>query len=333
MLLFFPQGPGYDFAMKKLRVALIAGGFSGERDVSLRSGDAVERGLDPDRYEVARYDPRQGLGELIRARQSIDLAFVLLHGRHGEDGSIQGFLECLQIPYVGSGVLASAAALHKRVAKDIFRGAGLRVAEDVTLHRAQPVSVGAIAKTLGPFTVVKPASEGSSLGVAVCRSPEELKRGIESAFAHDEEILVERLLEGKELTGCVLGNERLEALPLIEIIPNPEYPFFDYRAKYTPGATNERCPAEISEAQAEEARAAAKGAHRALRCRVWSRTDMILCKDGIYVLETNTIPGMTETSLVPLAAKTAGLSFPGLLDRLIALSLAGPHRVPREKQI
>lgn len=296
----------------------------------MNSGDAVERGLDPNRYEVARYDPRNGLADLIQDGNKIDLAFVLLHGRHGEDGSIQGFLECLNIPYVGSGVLASATALHKSVAKDIFRAAGLRVVDDVPLHRGEHVPVEEILKTLGPFTVVKPVSEGSSLGVAVCRSAEDLKRGIEHAFAYDAEILVERFLEGTEVTCCVLGNERLETLPLVEIIPDPEYPFFDYAAKYTPGATKELCPARISEKNAEEARFMAKSAHRVLRCSVWSRTDMIIHKGDIYILETNTIPGMTETSLVPLAAKTAGLSFPQLLDRLIELSLAGRQRPTRQ---
>jgi D-alanine-D-alanine ligase len=311
------------FRMKKIRLALIAGGFSGEREVSLKSGDAVYRALDPHKYEVARYDPRGGLARLLEDREEIDLAFVLLHGKYGEDGSIQGFLDLLGIPYVGSGVLASAMALNKRVAKDMYRIAGLRVVEDVHLTVQTPASLDQILEKLGPSTVVKPVSEGSSLGVAICHDREDLRKGLECAFGYDEEVLVERFLQGTEVTCCVLGNDVLETLPLIEIVPNPEYAFFDYRAKYTPGATNEICPARVSASHAEEARAAAKRAHRALGCRVWSRTDMMIHHDKVYLLETNTIPGMTETSLVPLAAKKAGLSFSRFVERLIQLSLEG----------
>jgi len=309
--------------MRKLRLALIAGGISGEREVSLKSGDAVEGGLDPAKYTVTRYDPRDGLADLLQNREKIDLAFVLLHGKYGEDGSIQGFLDLLQIPYVGSGVLSSAMALNKKVAKDVYERAGLKVVDHVYLTESSGVSSEEITKRLGPVTVVKPVSEGSSLGVTVCRSRQELEEGIERAFELDEEVLVERFLEGTEVTCCILGNRVLDALPLIEIVPNPEFAFFDYRAKYTPGATREICPARVSLAMTEKVRNAAKEAHRALRCRVWSRTDMIIQDERVFLLETNTIPGMTETSLVPLAARAAGMSFTQLLDRLVALSLAG----------
>jgi D-alanine-D-alanine ligase len=307
----------------KLRLALIAGGFSGEREVSLKSGDAVQKALDPGKYEVTRYDPRDGLTRLMKDRDRIDLAFVLLHGKFGEDGSIQGFLDLVGIPYVGSGVLASAMALNKKVAKDMYRIAGLRVVGDVHLTRRTAFSVDHLLERLGPSTVVKPVSGGSSLGVAICHGREDLERGLELAFGYDEEVLVETFLQGREVTCCALGNDVLVALPLIEIVPNPEYTFFDYSAKYTPGATREICPARVSARHAEEAQSAAKRAHRALGCRVWSRTDMMIFHDEVYLLETNTIPGMTETSLVPLAAKTAGLSFPQFVDRLIRLSVEG----------
>jgi D-alanine-D-alanine ligase len=164
-------------------------------------------------------------------------------------------------------------------------------------------------------------SEGSSLGMSICHSREQLAEGIEKAFLYDREVMVERYIQGKEITCAVIGNNVLEALPLIEIVPNPEYAFFDYTAKYTPGATREICPAPISPSETRKLQACAIEAHRALRCRVWSRTDMILRDGEAYVLETNTIPGMTATSLVPLAAKTAGISLTQLLDRLIELSL------------
>jgi D-alanine-D-alanine ligase len=305
--------------VKRLRVALIAGGISGEREISMKSGDAVEKALDPKKYEVKRYDPRDDLGLLLKNSGNTDLALILLHGRYGEDGSMQGLLDLLGISYVGSGVLGSAMAMNKRIAKSVFRTEGLLVADDVLLYKGEPYSLDQILERLGAAAVVKPASEGSSIGVAICHSREDLLKGIEAAFHHDQEILVERFLNGKELTCCVLGNNSLEALPVIEIVPNPKYSFFDYQAKYTPGATSEICPARISPAQTEEVQACAMRAHRALQCRDWSRTDMILCEDKVYVLETNTIPGMTETSLVPLAARTAGMDFPQFVDRLIGL--------------
>ena len=307
--------------VKRLRVALIAGGMSGEREVSLKSGDAVEKALDRKKYEVKRYDPREDLGFLLRKSGNIDLALILLHGRYGEDGSMQGLLDLLGIPYVGSGVLGSALAMNKKIAKRVFRTEGLLVADEVLLYKGEAYSSDRILERLGASTVVKPASEGSSIGVTICHSKEELLKGIDTAFHHDREILVERFLNGKEITCCVLGNKSLEALPVIEIVPNPQYTFFDYQAKYTPGATSEICPARISRAQTEEVQSCAMRAHRALQCRDWSRTDVILHDGKIHLLETNTIPGMTETSLVPLAARTAGMTFSHLVDRLIELCL------------
>jgi len=310
-----------DVDVKRLRVALIAGGISGEREISMKSGDAVEKALDPTKYEVKRYDPRDDLGLLLKNSGNTDLALILLHGRYGEDGSMQGLLDLLGVSYVGSGVLGSAMAMNKRIAKSVFRTEGLLVAEDVLLYHGEPYSLDQILERVGASTVVKPASEGSSIGVTICHTKEELVKGIEAAFHHDREVLVERFLDGKELTCCVLGNRSLEALPVIEIAPNPQYAFFDYQAKYTPGATNEICPARISRAQTEEVQSCAMRAHRALQCRDWSRTDMILYDGKIHVLETNTIPGMTETSLVPLAARTAGMTFSQLVDRLIGLCM------------
>ena len=307
--------------MGRLRIALLSGGWSGEREISLKSGEAVYLALDKQKYDVTRYDPRDDLPVLMRDRASIDIAFILLHGKYGEDGCIQGFLDLMGIPFVGSGVLPSALALNKRVAKQLYRSNGLNVVEDVIVNKDREYSIDQIMETLGPSTVVKPVAEGSSLGMSICHTEEELSRGLQSAFQYDEEVLVERYIKGREVTCAVLGNKSLEALPLIEIVPNPEYAFFDYEAKYKPGATREICPAPLSEEQTKKAQSYAKRAHEALGCRVWSRTDMMVQGEDIYVLETNTIPGMTETSLVPLAAKTAGLSLSELLDRLIQLSL------------
>jgi len=305
----------------RLRLALLAGGWSGEREVSLKSGEAVYQALDTEKYDVIRYDPRYDLGALTDAKEEIDLALVLLHGKLGEDGCIQGMLDVLGIPFVGSGVLSSAMAFNKRVAKELYRTRGLRVAKEIFLRRGDNVSIGSVMESIGSSTVVKPVAEGSSLGISICHGQDELQAGIEMAFQYDHEIMVEEYIDGQEVTCCVLGNRSLEALPLIEIAPQDSYRFFDYEAKYTAGATRETCPAPLSKARTEEAQSYAKKAHRALRCSVWSRTDMMVRGEEIYVLETNTIPGMTQNSLFPLAARAAGLSLSQLMDRLISLSL------------
>jgi len=307
--------------MKKLKIALLAGGWSGERAVSIKSGDAVYKALDKEKYDVIRYDPRDDLVALIKEREGIELAFVLLHGKFGEDGCIQGFLDLLGIPFVGSGVLASAMALNKRVSKERFKGAGLKVVDDLVFHRGKGFSADHIVAALGDSTVVKPVAEGSSLGVSICHSKEALLEGLDLAFQYDEEIIVEQYIQGREITCCVLGNSVIETLPVVEIVPKSGYAFFDYEAKYTQGATEEICPAPLSEEQNRISQTCAIEAHKAIGCRAWSRTDMIIEGENIYVLEINTIPGMTETSLVPLSARAAGLSLTQLLDKLIGLSL------------
>ena len=307
--------------MGKTSIALLSGGWSAERAISIRSGEAVYRALDKQKYRVTRYDPRDDMINLIKNKERIDLALILLHGKFGEDGCLQGFLDLLGIPFVGSGVLSSAMALNKKVAKEMYKNAGLHVARDVMIVKNQEFSVDRIMEAVGPSTVVKPVAEGSSLGTSVCHSPEALLRGIDLAFQYDQEVMVEKYIKGREVTCAVLGNRNFEALPLVEILPSRGYTFFDYKAKYTSGATKEICPAPLSEDLTERAQSCAKTAHKALQCRVWSRTDMMVRGDKIYVLETNTIPGMTETSLVPLAARKAGLSLSQLLDRLIDLSL------------
>jgi D-alanine-D-alanine ligase len=300
---------------------LLAGGWSAEREVSLRSGRAVYQALDKDKYLVTTYDPKDDLMALMAAKETIDLAFILLHGRLGEDGSLQGFLDVLGIPFVGSGVLASAMAMNKKVSKEVYVRAGLTVPADVIVHRDHPVPPAQIMEELGVSTVTKPIAEGSSLGMSVCDSEQELAAGLEKAFRHDDEVMIEAYVPGREVTCCVMGNEALETLPPIEIVPQARYRFFDYEAKYKAGAANEICPARISQRLTRMVQHTAQEAHRALQCRVWSRTDMIIRDQRIYVLETNTIPGMTENSLFPLAARTAGMDLGALVDKLIAFSL------------
>jgi len=306
---------------KKIEIALLAGGWSGEREVSIRSGDAVYKALDKDKYNVTRYDPRDDLEILIRTSKDIDLAFILLHGKYGEDGTIQGLLDLLGIPFVGSGVLPSALAFNKKMAKDIFKNVGLKVIKDEMLYKGKEFSVDHIMDNIGSSTVVKPVAEGSSLGVSICHTREELIEGIEKAFLYSQEIMVESFIQGREVTCGVIGDKELETLPIVEIVPEHGYKFFDYEAKYTPGATREICPAIIPISMKQRIEDCAKKAHNALKCRTWSRIDMIIKGEDVYILEVNTIPGMTDNSLVPLAARAAGIPLSKLLDRMIELSL------------
>jgi D-alanine-D-alanine ligase len=306
---------------KRLTVALLAGGKSAEREVSLKSGEQVFRVLDKERYDVLRYDPRDDLPRLAHDASKIDVALIILHGRMGEDGTIQGLLDSLEIPYQGSGVLGSALAMNKILSKQLYVQAGLPVAPHVVADRKAPLDTGRIIDALGLPVVVKPEHEGSSIGLNIARSRDELTRALEIAWGYDRRCLVEQFVAGTEITGGVLGNEDLQSLPLVEIIPGEAHDFFNYEAKYTPGASTEICPARLSEDLTAKAQDLAMRAHQALFCRGYSRTDMIVSTDGIYVLETNTIPGMTQTSLFPQAAAAANIPFPALLDRLIELAL------------
>jgi D-alanine-D-alanine ligase len=305
----------------KLTVALLAGGKSAEREVSLKSGEQVYQTLDKERYEILRYDPRDDLLRLARDAEKIDVALVILHGRLGEDGTIQGFLESLSIPYHGSKVLGSAVAMNKIFSKRLYVQAGLPVSPQVIADRLDAPNSGWIVRELGLPCVVKPENEGSSIGLSIVRQEQQLGDALQKAWRFDRRCLVEKYVSGTEITVAVLGNDTLEALPLVEIIPDDKYEFFDYEAKYTPGATREICPARLPRDLTEKAQDYAKRAHLALGCRGYSRTDMIVDANEAYVLETNTIPGMTQTSLFPQAAAAAGISFSALLDRLIALAL------------
>jgi len=306
---------------KKLRIALLAGGKSEERQVSLNSGEQVFRALDHSRYDVLRFDPATDLPLLASQAEKIDVALIILHGRMGEDGTIQGMLDSLGIPYQGSGVLGSAIAMNKILSKQLYIQAGLPTSPAMVADRSNPPEVSAVIDTLGLPVVVKPEHEGSSIGLTIARAAEDILTSFEKAWQFDRRCLVEKYISGTEITAGVLGNDDLTALPLIEICPDQRYEFFDYEAKYTPGATNEICPARVSTELTEKAQEYARRAHRALYCRGYSRTDMILSGDELYLLETNTIPGMTATSLFPQAAAKAGIGFSQLLDRLIELAM------------
>ena len=307
--------------MKKMTVALLSGGVSSEREVSLNSGDQVYDALDQEKYNIVRYDPKTDLARLVEDAPGIDAALIILHGPYGEDGTVQGLLELLNIPYQGSGVLGSSLAMNKLASKYLYEKADLPIPPYIALQKGDALEPAAWGKQLGLPLVIKPNEAGSSVGMTIVKSLETIQKAVEKAFSHDSTLLIEGFIDGIELTAGVIGNKDLLALPIIEIVPDDEHEFFDYEAKYTAGVTQEICPARIDDEMTQKAQTYAKTAHTALFCKGYSRTDMILKAGEIYVLETNTIPGMTATSLLPQAARVAGLSFSRLLDQLIDLCI------------
>lgn len=311
--------------MDKIRVAVLMGGISSERDVSLRSGKNVADALDRDKYDVRALDFTGDVAPIVALKDAVDVVFLALHGIGGEDGRMQGLLDLLEIPYTGSGVLGSAVAMHKGVAKALYLQAGIPTPTSLTLHAvvdALPLTeqVAQVRAQVGLPCVVKPANEGSSVGISIVHTIAELEAAIADAFRYDTELVVETFVAGVEISVPVLGVSDPHALPDVEIAPKSG--FYDYENKYTPGATEEFCPARISAAAHAKAAAYAVQAHTALHCRGVSRTDMIVSGDDVTVLETNTLPGMTDTSLIPLSARTAGIDFPTLLDMMLTAALA-----------
>ncbi len=309
-------------AKRRVRVALICGGSSAEREVSLAGAAEIERALDPDRFRVVRFDPARDLEGLIKAAREIDVAFVLLHGPYGEDGTIQGLLELLGVPYQGSGVLGSAMAMNKNMAKTQYRQTGIPTPDWLLIKKEQLPEPGAVVERLGLPLMVKPCVQGSSVGMALVREEGELVPAVEEALRFDQRVIVEQFIQGRELTGGVLGLDPPQALPLVEIVPGQGHDFFDYEAKYTPGVTREICPAPLDGETTRRAQEMALKAHGALRLTAYSRTDMLLDQQGgLWAIETNTIPGMTPTSLFPQAAAAAGIPFPRLIEMLLEMAV------------
>ncbi len=370
---------------RKIRVAVLMGGPSPERDVSLHSGEQVVRALDPARYDVLPVEitregqwlprpdllrlaapdsspaagvveppaPEAGRGASGRAGRgspaaapgrtdlapapgriddvvgngAVDVAFIALHGPYGEDGTVQGLLELLGIPYTGSGVLASALAMDKLRSRQILQANGIPVPAYAVVDGGgwpgNRTEVAArVARDLGYPCVVKPNAVGSSIGVSIVRDETGLPAAVERALEHGDVVLVEEQLRGTELTCAVLEDPETgapRALPLIEIVPKRE--FFDYAAKYEPGNSEEICPARVSAPQARRAEQIALRVHRVLGCEGFSRVDMFLAGGNVVALEANTIPGMTSGSLIPLAARSAGIEFAELCSRVIASAL------------
>ncbi|TCS84116.1 D-alanine--D-alanine ligase family protein [Tepidibacillus fermentans] len=304
-----------------MNIAVIYGGKSKEREVSLRSGKGVANALRRKGCNVKEIDFVSS--NFIRELHDIDVVYLALHGRYGEDGKIQGLLDILEIPYVGSGVLASALAMDKAKAKRIFDYAGIRTAKDLVLKKEQSIELKQIEEEFGYPLVVKPNQEGSTIGLSIVKKREELEEAIENAFLYDTEILIEEFIEGTEVTVAILETEKgIEALPIIEIVPNKNT-YYDYESKYSAGGSEHIIPARIDKNTENIVKKWAIAAHQALGCSTLSRVDFIVPKDQSLpvILEVNTLPGMTETSLYPDAAKAIGLSYEDIVYRLVEITL------------
>ncbi|AUX73679.1 D-alanine--D-alanine ligase [Erwinia pyrifoliae] len=302
------------------KVAVLLGGTSAERDVSLLSGAAVLKGLQEAGIDAHAVDIRDFPVTRLN-EEGFDKAFIALHGRGGEDGTLQGVLELLDIPYTGSGVMASAITMDKLRSKYLWQGCGLPVSPFIALNRVQ-MDAGLDAQmmtsinALGLPLFVKPSREGSSVGISRVNQTSELQAALVEAFRHDDEVLVEAFLSGPEYTVGVLGSD---ILPSIRIQTSSE--FYDYDAKYISDETQYFCPSGLSADQETELRELTIAAWRALGCSGWGRVDVMMGADGhFYLLEVNTSPGMTSHSLVPMAAKQAGMTFSQLVVRILELA-------------
>jgi D-alanine-D-alanine ligase len=328
---------------------MLMGGTSSERDVSLASGIRVAEALRSLGHEVTCVDPargpisaddqramlsgrvvqaippspealramaRESLGRLVSTlprQDDTDVVFLGLHGGSGEDGTIQSLLDLTGVPYTGSGHLASALAMDKEVTKQLFRQGGVTTAD----WMMAPASVEQVRGGLGFPVIVKPSKQGSTVGLSIVKRPEDLQPAIEEAFLHDDEVMIEQFIAGRELTVGILGDI---ALPVGEIIPKHE--IYDYECKYTPGMSEEIFPADLTADETHRVQEEARRAFRALKLGGCARIDFRMAPDGtFYCLEANTLPGMTQTSLIPQAAAAAGITFPELCDRIVQLAL------------
>jgi len=292
------------------------GGRSAEREISLKSGTMVLNALTKSGVDAHAFDPRDSGLEALKA-QRFERAFIALHGRFGEDGTVQGALEYLGIPYTGSGVMASALAMDKWRTKLLWRAAGLPTpAYELINVRTDPAG---LAARLGLPLMVKPAREGSSIGMSKVTSTEKIAPARELAARYDDIVIAERFIEGMELTAGILGEQ---PLPLIRLETPRE--FYDYHAKYFADDTRYICPCGLPAAQEQSIQQAALEAFRVLGCSGWGRVDAMLDRDGgLHLLEVNTIPGMTDHSLVPMAARACGISFEDLCVRILESAHAG----------
>lgn len=306
--------PGFSKAqLKSMRIGVLLGGMSVEREVSQRTGAAVMKALRGAGYDAVEIDAQKDVA-LRLINEKVEVAFIALHGRYGEDGAIQGLLESMFIPYTGSGVLASAVGMEKLLSKQIFIGHGIPTPAHHAFVDAKS-ALAAVDDLSFPFpVVVKPSREGSSVGVHVCKTREQYEHAVKDAAQYAGRILVEQYVKGREVQGAVLDDE---PLGVIEIVPANE--FYDYEAKYKAGSgTKYLFPAPLPPDQYERVQNVCLAAHKALGCSGATRTDVIVTEKGdVSILEVNTLPGMTETSLLPKIAAGRGIDFAQLCERLL----------------
>lgn len=313
--------------LTRSKIGVLMGGQSSEREVSLKTGEAVYRSLVRSGYDAVAIDVGPDLPQAL-GEQAVEIAFLALHGPGGEDGAIQGFLETLGIPYTGSGVRASAIGMHKVATKTQLAAEGIPVPTGTVVWRSTSPGLGRLLTTckLKLPVVVKPASQGSTIGVTIVRKPSQWKEALRIAHRYDEEAMVEAFIPGHEVTVSLLGaaDGTVTGLPAVEIVA-PDG-FYDFSAKYTKGRTQYLCPAPLSASVTKQIRQFAVKTYQVLGCKGAARVDFrITSKGKPYVLEINTVPGMTETSLLPMAAGKAGLSYDVLTERILqsALQRAG----------
>lgn len=307
-----------------MKIAVLYGGVSGEREVSLMSGKGIVNALKKNNHEVIEIDfhPKK-LEKIISL--NVDLVFIGLHGKYGEDGRIQGLLDMLEIPYVGSDVLSSALAMDKEKAKQVFSKNNIPVAKSIAYHITRDTNkqqmIAQIKSLFKVPFVIKPNREGSTLGLTIVQNYDEIEKAVDKAIKSDDIILVEEFVEGLEITVPVLGsigNEK--ALPIIEIIPKND--FYDYESKYSVGGSEHIIPARIDQQTTKIVQEYAVKAHQSLGCKTYSRVDFILTKDFTpIILEVNTLPGMTPTSLFPNAAQAIGMSYEEMIEKIVEFSL------------
>ncbi len=312
--------------MSKIRVGVLRGGPSAEHEISLLTGANVLKNIPSDKYEaidilIGKDGQWPEFPCLPAGRPAVDVFFNALHGEYGEDGQVQAILEKKHLPYTGSGAAASALAMNKWASREIFQAAGLKTPPAIKIEKAV---IGSVAEPKFDFPwIVKPVNRGSSVGVSLVKNLEEFLPALNAAFRYDQSVILEKFIKGREATAGILENfngEKYFSLPVVEIVPPAQKSFFDYQCKYD-GTTQEICPAKFSEEISRAIGETARRAHQALGCRDYSRTDMIVAEDGIYVLEVNTLPGLTKESLFPKAAAAAGCSFDQILEHLIILAL------------
>ncbi len=311
-----------------MKVAVLKGGRSFEREISLLSGANVEASLRRLGHEVLPLDVDREMVRILRD-ESPDVAFIAMHGQGGEDGTVQELLEIIGVRYTGSGVNASSRAWDKVVAKAAFTSVGIPTPDSYAFSQAAFRELGAadalgeIETRLGLPLVVKPARGGSALGIRLAHEPADIPAALVAALAYDDRLMMERFVSGRELSVVILGNEDPEALPIVEAIPLGKE-FYDFESRYTPGATELRTPADLPASVADEVVHVALDCYRALRCHGFARVDLILDRDDRpWVLELNTIPGLTDTSIAPRAAAAAGMEFDEMIERVLGYADLG----------